>query len=129
MESGWEHGSVVPKEGVAGAQEKWEVGKCMVRKRAGSAVDDQQARSVAASGGSLRDQMSGQVVVEKIGGERRHDGENEACPCKGGEFLPLFASLSADIAQLVEQLIRNEQVIGSSPIVGSSSPEIADVTV
>ena len=27
---------------------------------------------------------------------------------------------SADVAQLVEQLIRNQQVIGSSPIVGSS---------
>ena len=26
----------------------------------------------------------------------------------------------ADVAQLVEQLIRNQQVIGSSPIVGSS---------
>jgi hypothetical protein len=25
----------------------------------------------------------------------------------------------ADVAQLVEQLIRNQQVIGSSPIVGS----------
>jgi hypothetical protein len=28
----------------------------------------------------------------------------------------------ADVAQLVEQLIRNQQVIGSSPIVGSMSP-------
>ena len=27
----------------------------------------------------------------------------------------------ADVAQLVEQLIRNQQVIGSSPIVGSKS--------
>ena len=27
----------------------------------------------------------------------------------------------ADVAQLVEQLIRNQQVIGSSPIAGSSS--------
>jgi hypothetical protein len=26
----------------------------------------------------------------------------------------------ADVAQLVEQLIRNQQVIGSSPIVGSN---------
>jgi hypothetical protein len=33
---------------------------------------------------------------------------------------PLQASLErADVAQLVEQLIRNQQVIGSSPIVGS----------
>ena len=28
----------------------------------------------------------------------------------------------ADVAQLVEQLIRNQQVIGSSPIVGSNLP-------
>jgi hypothetical protein len=28
----------------------------------------------------------------------------------------------ADVAQLVEQLIRNQQVIGSSPIVGSIPP-------
>ena len=28
----------------------------------------------------------------------------------------------ADVAQLVEQSIRNRQVIGSSPIVGSSKP-------
>jgi hypothetical protein len=28
----------------------------------------------------------------------------------------------ADVAQLVEQLIRNQQVIGSSPIVGSINP-------
>ena len=28
-------------------------------------------------------------------------------------------ALEADVAQLVEQLIRNQQVIGSSPIVGS----------
>jgi hypothetical protein len=28
--------------------------------------------------------------------------------------------LKADVAQLVEQLIRNEQVIGSSPVIGSN---------
>ena len=33
--------------------------------------------------------------------------------------------LKADVAQLVEQLIRNEQVIGSSPVIGSSQPENA----
>ena len=31
-----------------------------------------------------------------------------------------YASLLANVAQLVEQLTRNEQVIGSNPIVGSS---------
>jgi hypothetical protein len=37
-------------------------------------------------------------------------------------FEQLFFLLSklADVAQLVEQSIRNRQVIGSSPIVGSS---------
>ncbi len=31
----------------------------------------------------------------------------------------MHSTSSADVAQLVEQLIRNQQVIGSSPIVGS----------
>ena len=31
----------------------------------------------------------------------------------------IFAAISASLAQLVEQLIRNEQVVGSSPIGGS----------
>ena len=31
----------------------------------------------------------------------------------------MHSTLLADVAQLVEQLIRNQQVIGSSPIVGS----------
>ena len=33
--------------------------------------------------------------------------------------LQVVESKNADVAQLVEQLIRNQQVIGSSPIVGS----------
>ena len=35
------------------------------------------------------------------------------------------SSANADVAQLVEQLIRNQQVIGSSPIVGSSFPSLS----
>ena len=31
----------------------------------------------------------------------------------------IFAEIFASLAQLVEQLIRNEQVVGSSPIGGS----------
>jgi hypothetical protein len=44
----------------------------------------------------------------------------EVCPFVR-THKPRFAGLasSADVAQLVEQLIRNQQVIGSSPIVGS----------
>jgi hypothetical protein len=33
--------------------------------------------------------------------------------------LFIFAKIYASLAQLVEQLIRNEQVVGSSPIGGS----------
>jgi hypothetical protein len=33
--------------------------------------------------------------------------------------LFIFAAITASLAQLVEQLIRNEQVVGSSPIGGS----------
>ena len=36
-------------------------------------------------------------------------------------FLIIFAGIFASLAQLVEQLIRNEQVVGSSPIGGSSA--------
>ncbi len=32
----------------------------------------------------------------------------------------LMCALLANVAQLVEQLIRNEQVIGSTPIIGSN---------
>ncbi len=35
------------------------------------------------------------------------------------KFNPYPIFITADVAQLVEQLIRNEQVIGSSPVVGS----------
>ncbi len=33
-------------------------------------------------------------------------------------------NVSAEVAQLVEQLIRNEQVVGSSPVFGSSGYRI-----
>jgi hypothetical protein len=36
--------------------------------------------------------------------------------------LVLFPEKSAAVAQLVEQLIRNQQVTGSSPVSGSESP-------
>ena len=36
----------------------------------------------------------------------------------------IFGKISASLAQLVEQLIRNEQVVGSSPIGGSSQKSI-----
>jgi hypothetical protein len=40
---------------------------------------------------------------------------------QGGVLESLFDRTSpAGVAQLVEQLIRNQQVIGSSPIAGSS---------
>ena len=37
--------------------------------------------------------------------------------------VKLVFSPGAGVAQLVEQLIRNQQVIGSSPIAGSSFPQ------
>jgi hypothetical protein len=39
----------------------------------------------------------------------------------------IFAAISASLAQLVEQLIRNEQVVGSSPI-GGSKEELIFIT-
>ena len=40
-----------------------------------------------------------------------------------GERNGTIVEEHADVAQLVEQLIRNQQVIGSSPIVGSRISE------
>lgn len=40
----------------------------------------------------------------------------------------IFAKIIASLAQLVEQLIRNEQVVGSSPIGGSKSSHIIFIT-
>jgi hypothetical protein len=45
---------------------------------------------------------------------------NSATPTAPAVLEALTGSRKADVAQLVEQLIRNQQVIGSSPIVGSS---------
>jgi hypothetical protein len=42
----------------------------------------------------------------------------------GGLSVKLRISPEAGVAQLVEQLIRNQQVIGSSPIAGSKFPRI-----
>ncbi len=36
------------------------------------------------------------------------------------EGITMYSLMSAEVAQLVEQLIRNEQVVGSSPIFGSN---------
>jgi hypothetical protein len=37
-----------------------------------------------------------------------------------GKVWVRFPRLKADVAQLVERLIRNQQVTGSNPVVGSS---------
>src|SRR3984893_19125092 len=39
---------------------------------------------------------------------------------RNNTYRKLFITKGADVAQLVEQPIRNRQVIGSSPIVGSN---------
>ena len=36
----------------------------------------------------------------------------------------LYLCILANVAQLVEQLIRNEQVTGSSPVIGSPAPRV-----
>ena len=38
-----------------------------------------------------------------------------------GRRMPILAAGHANVAQLVEQLIRNQQVTGSIPVVGSIS--------
>jgi hypothetical protein len=38
----------------------------------------------------------------------------------GQNMIPFAERQNADIAQLVEQVIRNDQVVGSNPTIGSS---------
>jgi len=78
VKAGGENGGVVAEKGVAGAEELRKVGEGVVRDGAGGAVDDHQARGVATRGGSLRDEVRRQGVIEEIGRER-HGRENEAC--------------------------------------------------
>jgi hypothetical protein len=70
-----EDGGVVAKQRVAGAQEAGEVGEGVMRKGAGGAVDDEEPGLVAPSGGGLRDEVFGQGVIKKLGGEWRHGGK------------------------------------------------------
>ena len=44
-------------------------------------------------------------------------------PLQPIQLFIIFAAVYASLAQLVEQLIRNEQVVGSSPIGGSKKFE------
>ena len=45
-------------------------------------------------------------------------GRASALQAEGHRFEPCRSHLYADVAQLAEQLICNQQVIGSSPIIG-----------
>ena len=45
-------------------------------------------------------------------------GRASALQAEGHRFEPYWSHLNADVAQLAEQLICNQQVIGSSPIIG-----------
>ena len=67
VETGGENGGVVAKEGVAGAEESWEVGERVVGDGARGAINDHETRTVATRGGGLRDEMRRQGVIEEIG--------------------------------------------------------------
>ena len=45
-------------------------------------------------------------------------GRASALQAEGHRFEPYWSHVFADVAQLAEQLICNQQVIGSSPIIG-----------
>ena len=69
------------------------------------------------------------LIVREMPLLLQSEGEGHAARCASraliAEFLTEVPGLfkidwQADVAQLVEQSIRNRQVIGSSPIVGSS---------
>ena len=57
------------------------------------------------------------VVFIKIRG-LSSAGRASALQAEGHRFEPYWSHIYADVAQLAEQLICNQQVIGSSPIIG-----------
>ena len=59
VEAGGEDRRGVAKKRVAGAEEARQIGERVVGERTGGAVDDEQARLVAARGGSLGDEARG----------------------------------------------------------------------
>ena len=74
------------------------------------------------AGGVMRAELSGRYA--SVGGAReQNSGSGLPMRARSQLFaenrLQRYNRRSADVAQLVEQLIRNQQVIGSSPIVGS----------
>ena len=119
VQPGGKHGGVVAKQRVAGAKELRQVAEDRVGERAGGAVDDQQPGAIALRGGSLSDEAGWQVIVEKIGGQRRH-AANEGLRSPGAR-VSSAPYARANIAQLVEQRFRKAWVVGSNPTVGSSS--------
>jgi hypothetical protein len=80
---------------------KVEVDTCSIE------VDAQGSRLAASPRPGFTEQRCNDTIRRKL--ERR----------AGGVPVDRHSIPLADVAQLVEQLIRNQQVIGSSPIVGS----------
>jgi len=80
VEPSREDGGVITKEGIAGAQKVWKIGKRMVSQGAVGAINDKETRGIATRGRRLRDEVRRQVVIEEIG-RKRHRKENEACDC------------------------------------------------
>jgi len=70
-EAGGDDVGVVAEEGEAAADEIGKVGEDVVRDSVAGAVDDEQTRLIAASGGRLGDQLGGQFVIEERGFHRR----------------------------------------------------------
>jgi hypothetical protein len=71
VEAGGEDSGVVANQHVARPQILRELGEGPVVQRARRAIDDEEARLIAAGGRMLRDELWRQRVVEERGGERR----------------------------------------------------------
>ena len=69
-----QHRGIIAHKKVAGEQQVRQVGKDMVRHRVRQAVDDEQARLVAAGRGGLRDQALRQRIIEEFGAEAHVSG-------------------------------------------------------
>ena len=76
-------------------------------------------RGFESHSGRLQETLSVDCLI-KLSWDHSSAGRASALQAEGHRFEPYWSHWYADVAQLAEQLICNQQVIGSSPIIGFS---------
>ena len=74
-------------------------------------------RGFESHSGRLQETLSVDCLI-KLSWDHSSAGRASALQAEGHRFEPYWSHWYADVAQLAEQLICNQQVIGSSPIIG-----------